>query len=114
EKSPSRMFATVVRDGPALGVFTLAWCDTLNNVQRFLDRPLLREFEMRVLFQMNANDSSNLIDSPVASRLGLHRALFYTEGQGKLEKFRPYGLSPADWLAWVKGQLAREPAGAGR
>jgi hypothetical protein len=110
EKAPARLFASIVRDGPPLGVFTLAWCDTLNNVQRFLDRPLLREFEMRVLFQMNANDSSNLIDSPVASRLGLHRALFYTEDQGKLEKFRPYGLPPADWLAWVKNQLARQPA----
>jgi len=77
---------------------SVTWCDTLNNLNRAVDRQGLREFEMRVLFQMSAADSSNLIDSPVASKLGLHRALFYTEDQGRLEKFRPYG-SPTD--AWL-------------
>ena len=67
-----------------------------------LDRQSLRDFEMRVLFQMNANDSSSLMDTPEASRLGVHRAIFYDEGQGRMEKFRPYGLPSADWLAWVK------------
>ena len=60
---------------------------------------------MRVLFQMNANDSSSLMDSPEASRLGVHRAIFYDEGQGLVEKFRPYGLPSDEYLAWVKKQL---------
>src|SRR5205085_6831454 len=87
--SPAKQFAMVLREGPAVGVFTVAWCDSLNNVNRALDRQGLREFEMRVLFQMSAADSSNLIDSPLASKLGMHRALFYTEDQGRTEKFRP-------------------------
>jgi hypothetical protein len=107
---PSRHFNTILREGPPVGVFTLTWCDTLNNLQRTFDRAALREFEMRVLFQMNANDSSNLIDSPVASKLGLYRALFYSEEQGRTEKFRPYGLPPLDWLVRVKQQLARSSA----
>jgi len=31
---------------------------------------MMREFDNRVLFQMSAADSSNLIDSPIANKLG--------------------------------------------
>ncbi len=89
--NPARQFVTLLREGPPVGVFTVVWCDTLNNLQRCLDRQAMRELEMRVLFQMSAADSSTLIDSPLASRLGLHRAFYYNEEQGRLEKFRPYG-----------------------
>ena len=70
-----------------------------------LDRQSMQDFEMRVLFQMNANDSSSLMDSPEASRLGVHRAILYDEGQGRMEKFRPYGLPSAEWLAQVESHL---------
>ncbi len=100
--SPARQFADILRDGPTLGVHTLLWCDTSNNVNRFFDRQGLRNMELRVLFQMNANDSSNLIDSPIAGRLGIHRAVFYHEGLGQLEKFRPYGPPTDEWLGHVK------------
>lgn len=96
--SPAKQFQILLRDGPPLGIFTILWCDTMTNLQRSFDRQGLREFEMRVVFQMNAGDSSNLLDSPVASKLGPHRALFYTEDQGKIEKFRPYALPSLDWL----------------
>ena len=96
--NPAKLFANLLREGPAVGVFTVVWCDTLNNLNRAVDRQALREFEMRVLFQMSAADSSTLIDSPAASKLGLHRALFYTEDQARLEKFRPYGSPDEAWL----------------
>jgi hypothetical protein len=104
--SPAKQFNTIVREGPALGIHTLAWCDSYNNVIRFLDRQSLRDFEMRVAFQMNATDSSNLMDSPDASRLGIHVAIFYDESQGRMEKFRPYGLPTSEWLSLVKNQLS--------
>jgi S-DNA-T family DNA segregation ATPase FtsK/SpoIIIE len=50
---------------------------------------------MRVVFQMSANDSASLIDSPKASGLGLHRALCYNEQEGTLETFRPYAMDAA-------------------
>jgi DNA segregation ATPase FtsK/SpoIIIE-like protein len=100
--NPAKLFGTILREGPALGVHTIVWCDTLNNLNRTLDRQGLREFEMRVLFQMSAADSSNLIDTPLASKLGLHRALFYTEDRGQPEKFRPYGVPSRAWLEDVK------------
>ena len=62
---------------------------------------------MRVLFQMSAADSSTLIDIPAASKLGVHRALFYSEDRGQPEKFRPYGLPSEEWLAWVKEATTR-------
>ena len=103
--SPAKLFTTILREGPALGIHTLMWCDTYNTLNRLVDRQSLRNFELRVLFQMNATDSSNLMDSPDASRLGVHRAIFYDEAQGRMEKFRPYGLPAEDWLQWVRGQL---------
>ena len=62
----------------------------------------MRELEMRVAFQMSATDSSNLIDSPVAGRLGQNRALLYLEETGTLEKFRPYGLPSEKWMTTVR------------
>jgi hypothetical protein len=65
-----------------------------------------------VLFQMSAADSSNLIDSPLANRLGPHRALFYSEDRGQPEKFRPYGLPADGWLARVKERLREKSLAA--
>jgi len=101
----SKQFGSVLRDGPALGIFSLVWCDSVNNLNRTWDRQTLREFEMRVAFQMGANDSSTLIDTPVASRLGTHRALFHSEEQEVLEKFRPYRWPSEEWLNWARRQL---------
>jgi hypothetical protein len=106
---PSKLFGTILRDGPPLNVHTVVWCDSLNNLNRTFDRQALREFEMRVLFQMSANDSSTLIDSPVASKLGPNRALFFSEEEGRLEKFRPYGLPTDEWLDVVRGQFRARP-----
>jgi hypothetical protein len=105
--SPAQQFANLLREGPSLGVHTLFWCDNLNNLNRTLDRAALREVSLRVVFQMGVADSSNLIDSPAASKLGLHRALFFSEEDGRLEKFRPYGIPPDSWLDLVRDALHR-------
>lgn len=102
---PDRQFADLLREGPPLGIHVLAWADTPAAVERTLDRSSLREFDNRVLFQMSASDSSNLIDSPLANKLGPNRALAYSEEQGTLEKFRPYALPDATWLAEVARDL---------
>jgi hypothetical protein len=104
--SPSKQFANILREGPGVGVHAIVWCDGLNNLNRSLDRQSLREFELRILFQMSPNDSSSLIDTPAASRLGYHRALFASEEEGRQEKFRPYAPPPSDWVASVARRLA--------
>ena len=105
---PDRQLAEMLRDGPLVHVHTLIWVDTLAAVERMLDRQTLREFDSRVLFQMSTADSSNLIDSPLANQLGLHRALLYDEDRGGIEKFRPYATVGSDWLESVKSQIANK------
>jgi len=87
---PDRVLASVLRDGPPLGVHVVAWADTASSLQRVVDRGGMREFDQRVLMQMGANDSSGLIDSPAASRLGAERALLFSEERGTVERFRPF------------------------
>jgi DNA segregation ATPase FtsK/SpoIIIE-like protein len=108
--TPGQLFGNVLRDGPAVGVHLLVWCDSYNNVDRWFSRQALREFEMRVAFQMSAADSSNLIDSPAASRLGTNRAVFYSDERGTIEKFRPYGPPSAEWLQRLRGRLQKSSA----
>jgi S-DNA-T family DNA segregation ATPase FtsK/SpoIIIE len=98
DAGPSDHLGNILREGAALGVHILTWCDTLNNLQRVFDHQLLREFEMRVLFQMSPTDSGHLLDAPYASKLGPHRAFFASEEQNRLEKFRPYGPPAPEWL----------------
>ena len=81
--------------------------DTLSSVNRFMNRKALAEFAMRVIFQMSANDSASLIDSPKAGTLGLHRALFYNEQEGYLEIFRPYALPDNAWIEQAAASLSR-------
>jgi S-DNA-T family DNA segregation ATPase FtsK/SpoIIIE len=109
-----KRLATILREGPAVGVHAIIWCDSFNNVGRWLERGTLRDMELRVLFQMSASDSSNLMDSPAASKLGPHLALLHSEEQGFAEKFRPYGLPSEAWLTSVREQLARQAAASKR
>jgi hypothetical protein len=98
EPTPAERLVALLRDGPLQGIHVVVWCDSLVNLNRSFDRPLLREFAMRVLFQMSAADSSTLMDSPAASKLGRHRALYLQDEQERPEKFRPYGLPAPEWL----------------
>jgi hypothetical protein len=106
-KSPDRVLALLLREGPSVGMHVVAWVDTVANLQRSVDRAALREFNWKVLFQMSANDSSTIVDSPAASRLGPHRAILSDDDGGTLEKFRPYP-APGDAL------LARAAAAQAR
>jgi DNA segregation ATPase FtsK/SpoIIIE, S-DNA-T family len=105
--NPGAVLNDLICEGTRLGLHVIASCDTYNNVTRFLSRKALSELEMRVLFQMSANDSASLIDNPKASMLGLHRALFYNAQEGYLETFRPYALPTSDWIEAAGRQLAR-------
>ncbi len=88
--TPDKLFAAILRDGPLVGVHVILWVDTVTNLNRLVDRSGMRELDWRVCFQMSNNDSSALIDSPAASRIGQHRALVASEEHGTIEKFRPF------------------------
>jgi S-DNA-T family DNA segregation ATPase FtsK/SpoIIIE len=105
--NPAVLLNNVICEGTRLGFHVIASCDTFNNLNRFLSRKAFSEFELRVLFQMSANDSASLIDSPKAGALGLHRALFYSAQEGHLETFRPYALPESAWIDEVAGKLSK-------
>ena len=105
--SPAAQLNQIICEGTSLGFHVIATCDTYNNVNRFLSKKAFTEFEMRVLFQMSANDSANLCDSPKAGTLGLHRALYYNEQEGYLETFRPYALPDNEWIEQAEKNLRR-------
>lgn len=109
---PDKMLATLIKEGPPVGIHVITWCDGLNNLNRTFDRQTLREFGLRILFQMSPADSSTLIDSPAASRLGQHRAYFHHEDVGRMEKFRPYGAPSEEWLVHLKARLQSRMSGA--
>jgi hypothetical protein len=105
--NPGKQFAEILREGPPVGVHVIVWADTLVSIDRTFERGTMREFDNRVLFQMSAADSSNLIDSPNANKLGYHKALVYSEEQGVMERFRPYAMPDNEWLMLVKQKLQR-------
>ena len=104
--NPATQFSQIITEGSSHGIHIVTTVDTLNSVNRSMNRKALSEFEMRVVFQMSANDSASLIDSPKASDLGLHRALYYNEHEGSLETFRPYAPPDTEWLRQAAEKLA--------
>ena len=105
--NPGLQLNKLICEGVGLGFHVLATCDSYNNVMRMLSRKAVSEFEMRVVFQMSANDSASLIDSPQANNLGLHRAILFNGQEGWLETFRPYALPDEAWLAEAGEKLVR-------
>ncbi len=103
--STDKCLVNVLTEGPARGVFTATWCDSLGNLKRTFSQKTLREFGMRILFQMSGSDSSELIDTPAAAKLGLYRGLLFVEEEGTVEKFRPYALPDAGRMAAMLGAL---------
>jgi hypothetical protein len=111
DADPGAQFDELIREGSAYGMHLLISVDSYSNVARFISRKGISEFEMRVVFQMSANDSASLIDSPRAGSLGLHRALFFNEREGTLETFRPYALPSKEWGEEAMSKLAARKSG---
>jgi hypothetical protein len=110
--NPGAQLNDLITEGSSHGLHLIVSIDTFNNVNRCLSRKALAEFEMRVVFQMSANDSASLIDSPQASNLGLHRALLYNEHEGTLETFRPYAMPDSGWIEKTASALRERAASA--
>jgi hypothetical protein len=85
-----KQLTTVLREGPPVGVHTLLWCDSYNNVNRWLDRQALRDFEMRVLFQMSAAEirATSWTARPPAVSAGTRR-FFIAKSAAKWRNFGP-------------------------
>jgi DNA segregation ATPase FtsK/SpoIIIE, S-DNA-T family len=103
--TPASAFANILKEGPLYSMHLILWSDSLQNVNRSIDRPMMREVGQRILFQMSPADSSTLIDIPAAAKLGRNRALYVTEETPNPEKFRPYGILDADGIAELQRRI---------
>lgn len=95
---PDEQLLEILRDGPVVGMHLLVVADRAASLEQVFDRRALREFDSRVMFQMSATDSAQIIDSSEANDLGPYRALLYREDRGTITRFRPYGQPSADDL----------------
>jgi len=113
-QSPADQLAMILREGPNVGVHVLLWCDTVNALERVVNRQSMREFGWRIVTQMSGNDSTHVIDTPSASSLGRNRALLFSDETAGLEKFRPYSPPSSGWLRHAVGVTPdRTPAPEG-
>jgi len=97
EQSSGKTILEIFSDGPENSVHSILWCDSWNSFSRMAPRKILNDFEYRVLFQISQADSVSLMDSPDATKLGLHTALLFNDQTGDASKFRPFSLPGSQW-----------------
>jgi DNA segregation ATPase FtsK/SpoIIIE, S-DNA-T family len=103
--TPDKMLEELLRDGPSHNIHTMIWAENYSTVNRWLSRTALREIEVRLLMQMSANDSTNLIDSVAASRLGDRVMLVHDDATGQQQGFRPFDVESLSSLGeWVQDE----------
>lgn len=103
----NRQLLRILRHGPELGVHVFVWCDTVEHLNRLLDRKAIREFDLRVLFQMEAEDSRELTERSRASKLTPNQALLYGEEENRLDVFRPYGCPSEPMISAIGEEFRR-------
>jgi hypothetical protein len=89
---PDAVLAKLLSEGPGVRMHCCLWADSVATLTRWLSRGSMREIELRVLGQMSANDSNQLIDSNQANRLDRTVMLVHDDADGKATKFRPFTL----------------------
>jgi len=101
--SGSAALQAVLRDGPAVGVFTILCSPSAETVARWLPRQSRHDLQQRILGRVNAADSATLIDSSEAAGMSAATMLIYDDADGSVRKFRTCNLPAAeavrDWLA---------------
>ncbi|GAB5406483.1 MAG: FtsK/SpoIIIE domain-containing protein [Aureliella sp.] len=101
--TPDKQLEDILRDGPSVGIHTMCWAESQSTASRWLSRGSLREMEIRLAMQMSANDSTNLIESVAASKLGSSVMLLYDDATGQETPFRPAATDSlaavTDWQA---------------
>ncbi|WP_372369176.1 FtsK/SpoIIIE domain-containing protein [Candidatus Uabimicrobium sp. HlEnr_7] len=94
----TKKFTTILEEGPDVGIHSFVYCDTRANMNKTLSQSL-KEFDIRITMQMNAMDSTAILDSTLASKLDANRAILYNEeNSSHLEKFCPYEFPSKNWI----------------
>lgn len=99
EESPSHILGQILRDGPEVGVFVVAWFDRPAGINKRLDNQQINEFGQRLVTQMSRDDSSMLIDSDSAGGLKPGQAILADVDRAVELKIRTLSAPPVEWLA---------------
>lgn len=110
DDSPSagKTISEIFSEGPEKNTYSVIWCDSWNSLSRMAPRKILNDFEYRILFQISQADSVSLMDSPEATKLGLHTALLFNDQTGEASKFRPFALPGSEWFEKLKASFSQE------
>lgn len=102
ETSPAALLQRVLRDGPEVGIHVVGWVDRKASLMRRLSRDVLREFAVRVVGPMNAEDSRELIDSDLASTVGPTQFVVDDLDRATTVVARRFAAPPTQWLRSIE------------
>ncbi|KQQ05733.1 hypothetical protein ASG06_03995 [Rathayibacter sp. Leaf185] len=97
--SASAKLERLLVEGPEFGVFTIAWADRPASIARRLTSDSLREFTVKLVGVMSADDSRRLTDSDRASSLKRGETLLDDFDRATTTVLRRLEFPGADWLA---------------
>lgn len=100
----SKSLATILRDGPEVGIHVVVWSDALISLEKCFDRGALSPFSLRVSGPLSFDDSRKVFDSEAASNIDkpFRMVAFDDTKLGDYTLFRPFKL-PA--ITYVKSML---------
>lgn len=102
QQVPAAKLQAILKDGPAVGIFTVINIASAETLSRWLPRQSQRDLELRLVGPVNAADSSLLLDTPLASELAAATMVLFDESSGQLTKFRlcdpPTRQQCAEWF----------------
>lgn len=91
--------ATILEQGPRVGVYTILQVDTLKSLTERISSKAYDYFNHRIALQMRSEDSEKIVSSKKANELSiegkessLNRAYYFNKKDNVYIKFRPYEL----------------------
>lgn len=108
DDSETGMLKMILRDGPEVGVHVIASTDRPAALDRRLSQEMLREFGLRVLGHMSAEDSRNLTDTDLAAAVNASQVVFDDFDRATTVVARRFGRADTKWLAALANPAAQD------
>lgn len=93
-----KLISYILEQGPLVGIFTILQVDELGSLKKSINSPLSL-FNHRVVLQMSEDDSREIVDTPIASKIYVedkqsskNRAYYYNKNNNTIIKFKPYEI----------------------
>ncbi|MCP9273939.1 FtsK/SpoIIIE domain-containing protein [Mycolicibacterium arenosum] len=103
DDSPLKLLGKILRDGPEVGVHVIAWFDRPAGLDKRLDRGEQREFGLRLVGRLSANDASSLTDTETAAALKDGQGLLADIDRTVEVKVRKFARPSPGWITQQLG-----------